>query len=79
VSFTAKGDCGFDGNLSFDVQVRPLTEKSLIGQAMRVLTYPISRLLEFRLDGTLQRPRWRPFSLVREERGLDSSRREGKP
>jgi hypothetical protein len=46
---------------------------------MRVLTYPISRLLEFRLDGTLQRPRWRPFSLVREERGLDSSRREGKP
>jgi hypothetical protein len=79
VSFLAKGDCGFDGSLSFDVQVRPLTERSLIGQAMRVLTYPISRLLEFRLEGSLQRPRWKPFSLVREERKGEAVRKDGGP
>lgn len=69
LSLTARGNCRFgDGALAFDVQVRPMKDSSLIGQAMRALTYPISRLFEFRLEGTLDDPRWSLFSLPRDKR-----------
>lgn len=77
LSLTARGSGTLDGQLEFDVQVRPMTDKSVIGQAMRVLTYPLSRLFEFRLDGRLDKPRWRPFSLIREGAGQAEAKRLG--
>jgi hypothetical protein len=79
LSLTAKGDYRMeDGALAFDVQVRPMKDKTLLGQAMRALAYPISRLFEFRLEGTLDRPRWSVFNL-RHETGRDEVGGQGAP
>jgi len=63
LSLTADGSCGFDGDLDFEVQVRPLKQKSLIGSALRALTSPVSRLFKLRLEGTVSHPKWKlaPF------------------
>lgn len=69
LSLSAHGYCRLaDGQLAVDVQVRPLKEKGLLGQTVRALTYPVSRLFEFRLDGTIDEPRWRLFNLRRDRR-----------
>lgn len=59
----ADGDIGLDGVLGFVVKVRPVTERKVIGPALRALTFPISKLLEFTLDGTLAHPRWKSSAL----------------
>ena len=63
LSLTAEGSCGFDGTLAFDVEVRPMKHKTLVGSALRALTSPVSRLFRLRLEGTLSDPKWRlaPF------------------
>jgi hypothetical protein len=58
LSLTGRGSVAFDGGLDFDVQVRPLKDKTLVGTAMRALAYPISKLFEFRLQGKVDEPRW---------------------
>lgn len=78
LSLTAKGDCTFDGQLSFDVQVRPMKDTTLMGQAMRALSYPLSRLFEFRLDGTLDKPHWSLFNLPRDSRSADRHQKDKK-
>ena len=42
-----------------------MKEHSLVSKLVRVLTYPISKLFEFRLRGPLDDPKWYPvnFSL----------------
>jgi hypothetical protein len=77
LSLTARGDCTLNGNLAFDVQVRPMKDKTIMGQALRALAYPISRLFEFRLEGTLDKPRWSLFNLSREKRGTDRPQEDG--
>ncbi len=58
LSLTARGAATLDGVLDFDVQVRPMKDKTMVGSALRVLTYPVSKLFEFRLRGSLGAPRW---------------------
>jgi hypothetical protein len=77
LSLTARGDCTLDGKLAFDVQVRPMKDKTIMGQAMRALAYPISRLFEFRLEGTLDQPRWSLFNLSRDKRGTERPQKNG--
>ncbi len=54
----ADGGCGLDGVLGFVVKVRPAAEGKVIGSAMRALSFPFSKLLEFKLEGTLSKPEW---------------------
>lgn len=46
-----------DDELDFKVQVLPL-KRGLLVDALRFVTYPLSRLLQFRLEGTLSEPVW---------------------
>ena len=62
LSLSGKGAYDFDGSVDFDVQLRLLKAHTVVGKLMRVITYPISKLFEFRLRGTLDDPRWYPVN-----------------
>lgn len=65
LSLTGRGSATLDGGLDFTVQVRPLKDKTLVGTALRAVAYPISKLFEYRLQGTLSAPRWSSTTLSR--------------
>lgn len=52
----------FDENLDFQVQLKLMKSQTVLGTAVRVITFPISKLFEFRLRGTLEKPRWYPVN-----------------
>ena len=68
LSLKAAGRATLAGALDFRVQVKPLKGRTVAGAAARVLTYPVSKLFEFRLQGTVQKPQWAPASLPLEAR-----------
>lgn len=72
----AEGDCGLDGRLGFVVKVKPVTERKLIGPALRTLTLPLSKLLEFKVEGTLRDPRWKSTAFSWQEWFNGDSKRE---
>lgn len=65
LSLRGEGQYQLDDNLDFKVQVLPLRRGFLV-DAVRLVTYPVSRLLQFRLKGTLSEPHWSIDSLPRE-------------
>ena len=56
---------GFDQRLSGTVRVKLLRE-GLLAELIQGLTWPVSKLLEVRLTGTLKDPGWRPDNLPKE-------------
>jgi hypothetical protein len=58
LSLGGQGSFAFNGALDFDVQIHLMKEHTLVAKLLRVITWPISKLLEFRLRGTLDEPRW---------------------
>jgi len=64
LSLRGRGEYAFDRSLDFKVQVRLLKHKTVAGKIVQFLTSPISKFFEFRLRGTLDKPRWyvRTFS-----------------
>ena len=65
-SLQAKGDCYFDGRLDVSVYFTLLRKHTLAGEVLRIITLPISMMLEFHLGGTIQSPQWRPARLPKE-------------
>lgn len=65
LSLRGRGEYHLDGDLDFSVQVQPLRRGWLV-DAVRVVTYPVSRLLQLRLRGTLSNPSWGIENLPRE-------------
>jgi hypothetical protein len=65
LSLKAYGEYMLGGELDFDVQVKLMKEHTLGGKVFRFLTYPLSKLFEFKLKGTVDDPHWYPenFSL----------------
>ncbi len=65
LSLKAYGSYMLKGDLDFDVQVKLLKEHTFGGKVVRFITYPISKLFEFSLKGSLTDPHWYPenFSL----------------
>lgn len=61
-SVKASGRYAFDGDLRYRVEVQPL-RKGPVAALVRLATMPVTRLLEFRLTGTFENPRWRPINL----------------
>lgn len=55
--FAAKGSCGLDGTLDFIVGVRLLKKPGVLGQALSSLL-PSGTPIEFKLEGTLESPKW---------------------
>ena len=65
LSVKGKGSLGFDRRLNVKVQVKPLRD-GLVADVVRTVFFPISKLFEFRLGGTLDKPDWRPDNLPKE-------------
>lgn len=61
----ARGHYYFDHTLDVDVKVVPM-RSGYTATIMRVLTYPVSKLLEFTLTGTIEEPEWKPTNLPRQ-------------
>lgn len=62
LSVEGRGRFGLDRGLDFRVQAR-LRDQSIAGKTLRMVTSPVSKLLEFRLRGTVAEPRWHPENL----------------
>ncbi len=79
LSLRARGWCDMDGRLDFLVQVTPMKEQTLLGQAMHAVTMPLSKLFELRLEGTLEEPRWRSARMPGgRDRAREADPRNGK-
>jgi len=62
LSLSARGSVLLPDRLDLDVQVRLLKEHTLVARLLRVITYPISKLFEFRVAGTVSDPVWYPVN-----------------
>lgn len=62
LSLKGSGHYTFAREVDYHAQVKLMKEHSLVARLVRVLTYPISKLFEFRLRGTLDEPRWYPVN-----------------
>ena len=61
-SLIGKGDYHFTDELDFAIQLRLLKQKTLGGRVLKVLTFPISKLFEFKLTGSRADPEWFPVN-----------------
>ena len=62
-SVKANGSFGFDNTLDYVAEVQ-LLRGGLVASLVRLATMPVTRLLEFRLGGTLSEPTWKPENLT---------------
>ena len=58
ISLSGKGDYAFDHKLDYDVQMRLLKSHTIGGRILKPIFYPLSKLFEFSLRGTLEEPDW---------------------
>ncbi len=65
-SLEGRGRCSLAGDLDFDAQFVLFRQHTFVGGMMRYLMLPVSKMLEFSLDGTIKEPRWRPVYLPKE-------------
>jgi hypothetical protein len=65
LSVSGQGDYYFNDVLNVNVQVQ-LLRAGLVASVIRAVTFPVTKLLEFNLSGTLDNPRWRPVNLPKE-------------
>ena len=64
IKIGGKYDIGAD-NLDFGILVQFLKKDSLLGKLLHPVTWPFSKLLmEFRVKGTLENPRWEYISIL---------------
>lgn len=66
LSLSAKGLYYLDKRLDFRTQVKLMKGHPLVGKIVRVITWPISKLFEFRVRGTLDDPEWYPVNFSSE-------------
>ena len=65
LSVSGSGDYYFNEMLDVKVQVK-LLRKGAIAAVLRLVTFPVTKLLEFHLTGTAREPKWRPVNLPKE-------------
>lgn len=65
ISVSASGSYYFDERLDMRVHVK-LLRRGPIASVLRTVTFPVTKLLELHLGGTLGEPRWRPHNLPKE-------------
>ncbi|MBP7830235.1 MAG: hypothetical protein KA248_09995 [Kiritimatiellae bacterium] len=65
LSLKGKGEYHLDQRIDMTVQVQPLRE-GIVAEALRLAASPLTKLLEFKLAGTLSEPKWRPLNLPKE-------------
>jgi len=65
ITLLGEGEYSFNGDLEFDIKVQPRGE-SRFAEMVQLVTSPVTALLSFHLDGTLDDPKWRPQNLPKE-------------
>ena len=65
LSVKGRGSYAFNEKLDFKVEVQ-LLRQGPVGNLLRFVTTPVTKLLEFHLTGTLADPHWRPDNLPKE-------------
>jgi hypothetical protein len=65
ISALGSGSVGFNGDLSLLVQVKLLRE-GILAKALQIISWPITKLFEFKLVGNVKEPQWRPQNLPKE-------------
>jgi hypothetical protein len=65
LTMQARGAYGFDRSLDFVVEAK-LLRKGLVAEVVRLLTLPVTKLLEYDLTGTLSAPQWIPRNMPKE-------------
>ncbi len=65
ISLKARGYYAFDGKVNVKTEVQ-LLRKGPVASVLRLLTFPVTKLLAFQLHGTLDDPQWRPVNLPKE-------------
>ena len=60
LSLKGRGQCGFDKDVDFHVQVKLMKDNNVVARLVQLVTLPLSKLFEFRLRGSLEDPRWYP-------------------
>ena len=79
LSLTGHGAYHVNDQLDFNVQVRLLKQNTLVAKLLKVLTYPLSKLFEFRVRGPRGDATWYPVhfsSDLLERLGLKSDKKE---
>lgn len=66
LSLSARGDYYFNGQLDYRVQVRFLRKQTVLGMVLQLVTLPVTKILEFRLTGTVDHPTWWPVYLPKD-------------
>ncbi|MDD5679292.1 MAG: hypothetical protein PHW60_15080 [Kiritimatiellae bacterium] len=66
ITLVCSGDYHLNGELNFAVQVKLLKKNTLVGGILQIAMLPVTKMLEFRLTGTIDNPRWRPAYLPKE-------------
>lgn len=65
ITVKGHGDYYFDQSLDVDVQAVPL-RKGVVASVVRIITFPVSKLFEFTLTGSLDEPDWRPKNIPKQ-------------
>lgn len=65
LSASGQGYYYFNEKLDINVQVQ-LLRNGAVASVVRLITFPVTKLLEFHLGGHLSDPRWRPVNLPKE-------------
>jgi hypothetical protein len=66
LSLSGRGDYFLDERLDFLVQVKLMRESPIVGRLLRLITWPLSKLFEFRVAGTRSEPVWYPVNFSRD-------------
>ncbi len=66
LSLTGDGSYYFDKKLDFEIRVKLLKSHTFVAKVIGTITYPISKLFEFKVGGTLDEPEWRPVNFSSE-------------
>jgi len=66
LSLKGYGHYAFDETIDFHAQVKLMKDNNMVARLVRVLTFPISKLFEFRVRGTLDDPRWYPVNFSKD-------------
>ena len=66
LSLTGDGSYYFDKKLDFDIRVKLLKSHTFVGKVIGTITYPISKLFEFKVGGILEEPEWHPVNFSSE-------------
>ena len=70
LSISGKGSWTFDNRIAARVGVKLLGDSNLVVEAVRLITRPVTYLLEFRLTGTVDDPEWHLVRIPKELQNL---------